>query len=50
MKLTGPSCTEAMNGAEEAERRERAEDSAGGVRVELRVRPALTEGSLYLFD
>jgi hypothetical protein len=38
MKLTGPACTEALNGAEEARRRERAEDSAGGVRVELRVR------------
>jgi hypothetical protein len=36
--LTGPACTEAMNEAEEAERRERAEDSAGGVRVERRVR------------
>jgi len=38
MKLTGPACTEALNGAEEAVRRERAEDSAGGVRVERRVR------------
>jgi hypothetical protein len=38
MKLTGPACTEALNEAEEAERRERAEDSAGGVRVERRVR------------
>jgi hypothetical protein len=38
MKLTGPACTEALNGAEEAERRERAEDSAGGVRVERGVR------------
>jgi len=38
MKLTGPACTEAMSGAEEAGRRERAEDNAGGVRVELRVR------------
>ena len=38
MKLTGPACTEAMSGAEEAERRERAEESAGGVRVERRVR------------
>jgi hypothetical protein len=38
MKLTGPACAEAMNEAEEAERRERAEDSAGGVRVERRVR------------
>ena len=40
MKLTGPACTEALNEAEEAERRERAEDSAGGVRVERRVRPS----------
>jgi hypothetical protein len=39
MKLTGPACTEALNEAEEAGRRERAEDNAGGVRVELRVRP-----------
>ena len=38
MKLTGPACTEAMSEAEEARRRERAEDSAGGVRVERRVR------------
>jgi len=38
MKLTGPACTEAMNEAEEARRRERAEGNAGGVRVELRVR------------
>jgi len=39
MKLTGPACTEAMSGAEKAERREREEDNAGGVRVERRVRP-----------
>jgi len=38
MKLTGPACTEAMNEAEEARRRERTKDSAGGVRVERRVR------------
>jgi len=38
MELTGHACTEAMNEAEEAERRERSEDNAGGVRVELRVR------------
>jgi len=38
MKLTGPACTETLGGAEEDERRERAEDNAGGVRVELRVR------------
>ena len=38
MKLTGPACAEAMSEAEEARRRERAEDNAGGVRVELRVR------------
>ena len=31
MKLAGPACTEAMRGAEEAERRERAEGNAGGV-------------------
>ena len=39
MKLTGPACTEAMSGDEEARRRERAEGRAGGVRVERRVRP-----------
>jgi len=39
MKLTGPACTEAMSGAEKAGTRERAEDNAGGVRVERRVRP-----------
>ena len=39
MKLTGPVCTEALNEAEGAGRRERAEDSAGGVRVERGVRP-----------
>jgi hypothetical protein len=39
MKLTGPACTEALNEAEEAGRRERTEGSAGGVRVERRVRP-----------
>ena len=39
MKLTGPACTEAMSEAEKAKRRERAEGSAGGVRVERRVRP-----------
>jgi len=38
MKLTGPACTEALSEAEEAEQRERAEDTAGGVRVERRVR------------
>jgi hypothetical protein len=38
MELTGPACTEALSGAEEAGRRERAEDNAGGVRVELGVR------------
>jgi hypothetical protein len=38
MKLTGPACTEATSGAEEAGTRERAEDNAGGVRVERRVR------------
>ena len=38
MKLTGPACTESTSGAEEAGTRERAEDNAGGVRVERRVR------------
>jgi hypothetical protein len=42
MKLTGPACTEAMNEAEEARQRERAEDSAGGVRVERGVRALIT--------
>jgi len=37
MKLTGPACTEAMSGAEKAGTRERAEDNAGGVRVERRL-------------
>jgi hypothetical protein len=41
MKLTGPACTEALNEAEEAGRRERARGSAGGVRVERRVRPRM---------
>jgi hypothetical protein len=41
MKLTGPACTEAISEAEEARRQERAEDSAGGVRVELGVRPLM---------
>ncbi len=40
MKLTGPACIEALNGAEEAGRQERAEGNVGGVRVERRVRPA----------
>jgi hypothetical protein len=39
-KLTGPACTEALNEAEEDGTRERAEDNAGGVRVELGVRPS----------
>jgi len=42
MKLTGPACTEATSGAEEARRRERTEGSAGGVRVERRVRCRVT--------
>jgi hypothetical protein len=46
MKLTGPACTGALNEAEEAERRERAGDNAGGVRVERRVRPE----SLYVHE
>ena len=40
MKLTGPACAEALNEAEEAGTRERAEGNAGGVRVERRVRQA----------
>ena len=48
MKLTGPAYAEAISGAEEAERRERAKGNAGGVRVELRVRPhqSLSDGNL----
>ena len=38
MELTGPACTEALNGAEEDGTRERVEGNAGGVRVERRVR------------
>ena len=38
MKLTGPACTEALSEAEKAERRERTEGNAGGVRVEREVR------------
>jgi len=38
MKLTGRACTETLNEAEEAKRRERAKGNAGGVRVERRVR------------
>ena len=38
MKLTGPACTEALIGAEEARSREGTEGNAGGVRVERRVR------------
>ena len=38
MKLTGPACTEALSEDEEDGTRERAEDNAGGVRVERRVR------------
>ena len=40
MKLTGPARTEALSGDEKAGTRERTEDKAGGVRVELRVRPS----------
>jgi len=43
MKLTGPVCTEALSGAEEAGSRERAEGNAGGVRVERRVRANSSE-------
>jgi hypothetical protein len=42
MKLTGHACTEALNGAEEDGTRERAQDNAGGVRVERRVRRGTT--------
>ena len=38
MKLTGTACAEAMSGAEKGGTKERAEDNAGGVRVERRVR------------
>jgi hypothetical protein len=48
MELTGPACTEAMSGAEEAERRERAEGNAGGVRVERRVRPPVKKVGHFL--
>jgi hypothetical protein len=40
MKLTGPACTEALNGAEKARRRKRTPGNAGGVRVERKVRPS----------
>jgi hypothetical protein len=43
MELTGPACAEVLSGAEEDGTRERAEDNAGGVRVELRVRLATHE-------
>jgi hypothetical protein len=49
MKLTGPACTEAMSEAEEAERRERAGDSAGGVRVERRVRCVTWKVAFYCY-
>ena len=45
MKLTGTACTEALNEAEIARRRERAEGNAGGVRVEREVRRAWTSNS-----
>ena len=44
MKLTGPACTEALSGAEEASGRERTGDIAGGVRVERPVRPCAGVG------
>jgi hypothetical protein len=50
MKLTGPACTETMSEAEEAERRERAEDNAGGVRVERKVRPLSVFEQLRFFE
>ena len=39
MKLTGPAWAETLSEAEEVETSRRAEDTAGGVRVELGVRP-----------
>ena len=45
MKLTGHACTGALSEAEEDGTRERAEDNAGGVRVERRVRlPGRSKG------
>jgi hypothetical protein len=46
MKLTGHACSRELSEAEEDERRERAEDNAGGVRVERRVRRVLIDGIL----
>ena len=40
MRLTGTACAETLSGAEEAGTRERAKGNAGGVRVELTVRPS----------
>ena len=39
VKWNGRACTEALSEAEKAGTRERTEGNAGGVRVELRVRP-----------
>ena len=46
-EMTDPACAEALGGAEEGGRCERADDNAGGVRVELGVRaiPAFWEMS-----
>jgi len=41
MRLTGPACTEALSRAGIADCEKRAENMAGGVRVELRVRPIM---------
>ena len=50
MKLSGPACTEAMNEAEEDGTRERTEDNAGGVRVELGVRHHFDTETEYILD
>ena len=44
MKLTGHASSRVLSGAEEDGTRERAEDNAGGVRVELRVRQIVIDG------
>ena len=48
MELTGTACNEALNGAEEAGRRERARGNAGGDRLERRVRLLDDLGDLLL--
>jgi hypothetical protein len=50
MNLTGPACTEALSGAEEARNREGAGGNAGGVRVGRRVRPLFElEWNIFIF-